>query len=378
MSMPTINTLQQTISGPTEKNNKDSIIYFSEKYYIKNLSPETLIDWNSVVDKSDEIGFFHCLELNEFYAKKENATNHSCIIYNSKENKPVLICPLFISIEKYHKFYRPDKKVAKCYYTSGPAFIRNLSEKIRRKIFNFLNEYLSEFLVRNKLDKIILYHANMCQYIFENNILINPLHELRGNWKPLFLAYYYLNLQQPIENILNSFDPHARASIKKLQSTQQFTIRNAEPKDLDRIYELFLKTQKRNKMPYHDKATFEWYLSYKGSNCYVAELNDNIVSVLNIGDYKNQAFYWASFTDENYLRTQVVTYLLWHGIVQMKSRGIIHFEIGDQPFGKIGSKFDSIANFKRNFRGQLRYKYSAELEKQTFSKTILFKLSELV
>jgi len=366
------------MSGLTENISKDSIVFFSKKYYIKNLSPETLIDWNTVVDKSDEIGFFHCLELNEFYAKKENAKNHSCIIYSLREKKPILICPLFISIEKYHKFYIPDTKIAKCYYTSGPAFIRNISEKIRRKTFNFLNDYLSEFLLRNELDKIILYHANMCQYIFENNIFVNPLHELRGNWKPLFLAFYYLDLQQPIEIILNSLDPQSRASIKKLQSTQQFTIRKAEPEDLDFIYGLFLKTQKRNKMPYHDKATLNWYLSYKGSNYYVAELNGTIVSVINFGVYKNQAFYWSSYTDENYLRTQVVTYLLWHGIVQMKSSGITHFEIGDQPFEKVGSKYDSIANFKRNFRGQLRYKFSAELEKQTLSKTILSKLSKFV
>jgi len=353
--------------------------FSSEKYYIETLNESNSKHLELLFKNSNDIGFFHDIQLNAFYAKKDKAENNSFIIFNLNEKLPVLYCPLFINKIEYNKLYKRNKLIAQSYYTSGPVFYKKIGDKKKREILSFLNSYLIQLSELKKIDKITLSSSPLCKTnISVPQIYTNPLHELRGSWQNIPLAFYYLSLSKTEEDLLNNLETRTRTIITKFLNSNPFHIIKASDSNLNDYYSLYLKTQKRNNMPFHDIESFKWILNFKNSNCYIAYKNSIPACTINIGTFENTAIYWSSFTDETFLKDEIATYLLWFSIIESKRNGIEHFELGDQPFLERGNKFDTIASFKRSYGGELRYKFYSVFERKNKVKKLMSKIIDVL
>jgi hypothetical protein len=317
-----------------------------------------------VTANSDDSWLFHDPNLSQLYALRDQAKNHSFLVYNSSNNKPVAIVPFYIYFFKWEKIYRIDKTYAKSYEHSGPAIIRQTNEKTRREIIQYIGREIEIICSKNKVNFCTLGSAPLSKRGL-NSLYghTNPWHEFRNDWKNIPQAFYYLDLSAPVEVLKANLETRTRTIINKFESNSEFKIRKADVNCLNDIYYLFLETYQRTGLPLHPKEEFEWLLNYEHANYYIAYNETKPVCVINVGVYENTGWYWSSHTSIDKMNSQIATYLLWYAILELKKRGVVHLDMGKQPFFPANSKEDSIAKFKRSFGGILRYIYEINLTK---------------
>ena len=193
---------------------------------------------------------------------------------------------------------------------------------------------------------------------------MNPLSDLRS-LNSMETAYYYMDLSKSEDELRSGLEVRCRNAINKFerQYLDIFVIRKASIDDLDDIWGLYCKTMDRTQLPFHPKEELEFYLKYKYCNFYLAlyksEDKDELVPActINIGEYKDTGVYWLSYTNDEYISTNIATYLLWYAILETKKHGVVHFDCGNEVFCDVESKANKISVFKRGFGGELKYKY---------------------
>ena len=75
------------------------------QFYYKFLDDSNSDDWNYLLCNSDDVGFFHDIQLNNYYQEKEGAKNISFLVYIKDQKIPVAGCPLYMIKENSNKFY---------------------------------------------------------------------------------------------------------------------------------------------------------------------------------------------------------------------------------------------------------------------------------
>lgn len=347
-------------------------------YYIKKYAPDTMKDWNIIYNSSDEIGVYYDARLSEIYAKRRKAQNESFIVY-FPDKTPAAICSLYFYVYDWRKFYRRNERTVESFFLSGPALANGLGEKKRRDIIYYIGMEIEKIILRLKADKCTVSTDPLCKrYIEINYSYTNPLHEFRGKWENIPIPYYYFDLTVTEEELLKNMEVRARSILKKAAEEKLFDVKIVQNSDMDNIWRLFIDTQKRVNMPYHPREELEWFLNYEYSTFYLATINNKPACAINIAVFRNTAQYWLSYTATEFMHTEVATYLLWHAIKEAKKNGVIHFNIGDQPFAAHGSKEDAIAKFKRSFGGELRYRFEMRYRRKTKLQTALYYIAERI
>jgi hypothetical protein len=334
----------------------------SKKYIIKIYSADLKEDWIQVLSNSDDTWMFHDLELNLKYAESDNLVNHSFLLYDSSNLKPVALVPLFSHRQNFQKFYRIDKVQADSNYASGPAIIKSLNEKIRREIIQLIGARIEEICVTNSVDICTLGSGNLSKRALSNQFgFTNPWHEFRKSWENKTTVYYYLDLSLPVEKLKSQLEIRTRTVINKFEKETPFVIKEAGPDNYSDLYALYLKTRERTNQPLHSPERLNWFFNYKHACQFIAYTENQPACAINIAIYNDTGLYWNSFTDPDFIKSQIATYLLWYCILEAKKRGVMHFEVGTQEFRNPDSKEDGIAKFKRSFGGALRYKFQMQL-----------------
>lgn len=326
------------------------------KYVIRKYNESLKDDWYNVINNSDGCWIFHDKEICEVYAKRFKAIDESFLVYNKAE-KPVAIIPLYsYRIRKCGKFL--------CSFDmSGPAFVNSVGNtKQFREIIRVVDAELSRMFKQERADSMKIAFPNLARSAWVGEKIINPLSELRS-LNTIVVAYYYMDLSKSEDELRAGLEVRCRNAINRFERNylDKFEFRRADVNDIDLIWKLYCKTMERTQLPFHPKEELEFYLKYKYCNFYLAlyKSDGNLVPTcaINIGEYKDTGVYWLSYSDDDYIKTDIATYLLWYAILETKRHGIIHLDCGNESFCEIGSKNDRISVFKRGFGGELRYKY---------------------
>ncbi len=332
-------------------------------FYIKYLSQDTLPDWNKVAGLSDEIWAFHDIALSDFWAKRKNAEKRSFIVYNV-DTQPIAICPLYFYSDDWNRFILRNKRTLESFYLSGPAIKNGLNEKTRRKLIHYIGNTIREIGDSLKIDVGQIGTSTLSKRNTETHYAyVNPLLEMRGDWESIETTFLYLSLASPEDELLKRMETRTRSIITKIEKEQKIKTRAATPYDLDAIWNVYVDIYKRTGLPFFPKDEMEWLLSYKNSNFYVAEIDNVIVSAINMLTYGSGGLYFSSYTAAAFVDTEVATYLLWHTLKEEKKKGVIHIDLGHRPFGSLGEKKDNIARFLRGYGGELRYRYRMQYVK---------------
>ena len=350
-----------------------------DKYYWKPYSELAEKDWLSVIDNSPDAWVFHNMEACDFIARPSNAENRSFIVYNSNSNEPVAICPLHVYLVKYDRIYRKNKKKAESFGGSGPALSDKLGDNERREVIRFIGEVLIDFVRKEKIDSCTVSAANLSQFcLARENGYTNPLHELRNNWRNRCVAYYYLDLRKSEDQLKQNLETRARSIIQKFEKTDNLIIRKADINDVKLIYDLFVETSNRTGLTLQQKDRIEWFVQFSKADHYIAFIDSVPACVIRILKYENTALYDAGFTANDFIKTDIATYVLWYGILEIRKQNIEHFDVGSEYFEPPGNKPDNIAKFKRSFGGKLRYKFSSVFVNENIAKRFLKKITEVL
>jgi hypothetical protein len=332
------------------------------KFYTVALSDQNIEDWNKVAKNSDEVWVFHDLELSAILAKRRNAERKSFILYNNS-NQPVAILPLYFYTDFWETYLLRNKRRLESYFT-GPAIINGLNEKTRREILFFIGRELENICEELNADKCIVYSCALSKRHLETHFAyVNPLHEMRGGWANSTIAYLYLNLTPDEGELLKNMETRTRSILNKIEKEQKIKVRLATPADLEAARKLYIDAHKRTHFPFYPED-FEWFFNNKNSYNYIAEINNEPASVVNMMTHGNSGYYWSSYTATAFVDSEVNTYLLWCAFKEMKKLGVLHLDLGDQPFAAPGSKTDNIARFKRGYGSELRYRFRMQYNRQ--------------
>lgn len=341
------------------------------------LSEETLTDWNRVVDKSSEVWVFHNLKLSDILAKRKNAVKKSFLIYNN--NQPVAICPLYFYSDDWVRYLFRNQRTLEAFYLSGPAIIDSLNEKKRREILYFIGTEIEGLMQEMKVDKCTIYSSPLSRRYLEMNFaFVNPLHEMRRGWRNMLVPYLYLNLSLSEQELLRKMETRTRSILTNPKDENGITMRPTIPSDLEAVWKLYAETHKRTNLPFFPKDDLEFFFNYEHSNFYIAEIKGQPVSVINILSHGNSGYFMSSYTDGDFLATEVATFLLWFACKEVKKKGILHLDLGDQPFAELGSKTDNIARFKRGYGSELRYRFRMQNFRQGPSDKLFHSLHKLI
>ena len=122
-------------------------------------------EWNAFCDNSDDVWLWHHYDSIVAKSLWSNLENNSFIVIdNSNKKQIVLIFPFFLEKKKKLIDYSSFES------TGGPAFINDISENKKQKIFHFVNNYIiqpTKTLLQNNNCIILVLHSQNVYWLLQ-------------------------------------------------------------------------------------------------------------------------------------------------------------------------------------------------------------------
>ncbi|MDO8639344.1 MAG: peptidoglycan bridge formation glycyltransferase FemA/FemB family protein, partial [bacterium] len=159
------------------------------------------------------------------------------------------------------------------------------------------------------------------------------------------------------EELLVQMRKTTRYEIKKALKENIKIIKETNPSDIKKFYDLQIETSKRQKfVPFSYKFLYEQFKVFSENGnalLYKAEFEKKLLAQAFVIFYGKEAVYhYGASTDEG--RRHPGAYLIqWEAIKEAKKRGITRYNFwGVAPLDKTDHRFAGLSLFKRGFGGE--------------------------
>jgi len=180
------------------------------------------------------------------------------------------------------------------------------------------------------------------------------------NIEPPRITYWIENLNQKTKDqIWSSFRKTLRYSIQKAEHENLQIEKCQNEKELKYLYNLYIKSAKKHKIPAYPFSFFEYFLNSPNSEIILVKYNDKIIAGSIFLFYGKFIHYFQNTVDEKYKNLGANYLILWHQIQNYLGQNYQVFDFGGT---RIGS---SLQVFKSGWGGKIYpiFELNNQLEK---------------
>lgn len=168
------------------------------------------------------------------------------------------------------------------------------------------------------------------------------------NIEPQRITYWIEDLHQKTKDqIWSSFRKTLRHSIQKAEHEGLQIEKCQGEKELKRLYNLYIKSAKKHKIPVYPLSFFERFLKSPNSEIVLAKYNDKVIAGSAFLFYDKFIHYFQNTIDEKYKDLGANYLILWQQIQSYLSKGYRVFDFGGT---RVGS---SLQVFKSGWGGKI-------------------------
>lgn len=309
-------------------------------------------EWNAFCDNSDDVWLWHHYDSIVAKSLWSNLENNSFIVIdNSNKKQIVLIFPFFLEKKKKLIDYSSFES------TGGPAFINDISENKKQKIFHFVNNYIIKEMKRRNIFKCEFLLSTLSSSIIDKKRIIpNPLFPLIDNDNSSFT--WMINLkEQTIDMINSNFSKKTKTILNKTGDKLKFM--EVKKKDLNDIlvkfYDYHKSMAKRKMINSHSYEYFKYiFFNFPEKNkkiFYVINNNNDILTISIFGLYKKNVIYWCNTSSNKGLDASANYFCMSKSIEFFKRKGFSFLEVGEGFNSLIESPQQGLNHFKKSFGG---------------------------
>ena len=321
---------------------KYKIIKYQEKYFN---------EWNNFVENSNNGTIFHRLDFLNYHGEKFTENEHHLIILKGETIFGII--PLAI-------FEEDGKRIAKSPYGAsygGFVFKNAINYSSSRKIISTFIHYLKKINVNvcYITPAIGNYHQKECE-TFNFTLLENNFEIINSD----ITSYVNITNNDIYKNVITS---RARNMISK---AKKYDIIITEKVDSKAFWNLLCKTYtKFSKTPTHNLPELEFLLTKFQDKIYsyIAIFENNPISGILLFELnKKSSLVFYLVTDDDYIYTQSLSYLIYFTIQNLHEKGIEIFDFGTSSSNMTANP--NLFQFKESFGtvGVYKNTYKANLQ----------------
>lgn len=312
-----------------------------------DVSPE---EWDTAAAKFKSAWFWHNSFAIDGYATWDNHQDISFAIRNSeKQNSIIAIIPLL-------KIKTIIPLINRLESTGGVAFCDALTPKETKSIYHLIKSTIKELSKEHNAIRIDFSISPLSPLIRTATWpMINPITMLGANESSTMSWLVDLS-KHNIEELWQNVAHRTRKAVKKSRGLN-YSIREAQPSDVNEYMRLHLETAKRTKLPQKPRAyaenIFENLIPKGLAKVFLAVNDGRVEAFHSFALYKNAANYWTTGCSSKALRDGVNNFLLWEALCVLKAENIDWLECGESLPNSENKKLQRINDFKRGFGGEL-------------------------
>lgn len=323
--------------------------------YLNNSNSEL---WDSFCDKNNYSTFFYTTNALKYFCKCSFDIDTYCKCFFVIDNNEILACmPLFV--EQLKAVDNGNITTLSC--GGGPMLAPLIEESIgkehRKRILKFVmseidNLAYSNGAVKSDIKIPVLSHE-----------YINKL----DKWNYLSQYGYteknkitcILDIGMGEQEIFKGCSKGHKSAIKIGLNNLELDIYdyvNIKENVVDEFKEYYFRIAGKVTRPDWTFKCIYYFIKTNAAVLYRAKYNGKVCGYMLVSIYKNTAYYYMSCKDYELSKLNISHFLQWQSIKDLKSRGIIYYEMGDQQFvsniyEEVTEKSFNISEYKRGFGG---------------------------
>lgn len=327
-----------------------------KQYEVLNINEVDRCEWDACVSDSAwgyVYDFYQVLIESEY----EESCNLTFAIKDVNEANIVLIMPLF-----YRKniIISYEDASFEFYSRYGPVVRCGLNKKEKQEIKNIFLRNLNQLMESYHQNELHVELAALCSYSFPNYNAINPL--IFWGFEPRIRYTWIVDLTNNESILFNNLNRTTRKAIKRISSEADFLVRESFSSHILSDFEKFVllsdETYLRNGLKSKSKRYYWNQFYYVGRDKRRIFLLEKCGSGVCEGAamvhlYNNTArLTWI--VSANVRDKDVVRFLIYKVMLEMKSSGVDYMEIGGAyPYYSLSDKRRRMSDFKQSFGGTL-------------------------
>jgi len=318
------------------------------------------IEWDENIELIDEATHLSASFMLNYFDKFDNVIdNHSFLVIN-EHKAPMAVCSIGLS---------EISKTREISFNGTPCAVisitRNVTPSERRKIINFSYVEIFKYAINNNVEiiRMLRHPLNIisskqnkisAEYMFEN-IKYNFMYSVDNT--------LIVDLRTEEDVLLQNVNKYTRQKFRKSLKKGLFVkIYNMEYNSnqlnlkLEEFRMAHLKASGRETRPKSTWISMLEAMEKGNASMFIAYSDENNpVSYLFCGEYKNAAFGWSQVNVEQYEKEFSPRHILeWEAILYYKRNGFSFYEIGErfyetQMFHRSTDKEQSISEFKEKY-----------------------------
>lgn len=319
-----------------------------------NLSKDTKLKWDTVVENSDDAWMYHQSDWVDFTAEVWGCEPLNFM--TELDGNIVAVFPL-------HRARGDNQLLSTVMGTGGPAIRHGVSPAMRQKILDANFEQVESIAKSVGAPSISIALPVLSKSALNSRWGVNPL--VNYHYEDASTHSWVIDLHLPLEEIYDRLSRNAKREINQAKKAG-YTIRLLKSAaEMDRYYQIHCETYARTGIKPHPKAYFDGIYANMvvpgHARVWVAEKDGEIVGATNIGTFKKTANYWTTCCLNDHYQNGVYYQLLWHAIESAKNEGYQWFDCAEAFPNARGGKIKGLSDYKSKFGGELHRYFKGKL-----------------
>lgn len=334
------------------------------KYKILNLYEADKHEWNDCVINSD-LGYVYDFYEMVIECEYEQSCNLTFAIKDLRKNIIILIMPLF----NRKSIWIDNAKQSPTFYCRYGPIIRNgLNKQEKKEIKDIFLQNLTRLLELHKQTELYVELAALCSYGFPKYNIVNPF--IFWGFEPRIRYTWIVDLSKDEDTLFRNLNRTTRKSIKRISSQSIVYIRESFSNDINNDFEMFVslsdETYHRNGLLSKSRQyywnQFHYVSSDKRRIFFLEKFEDGTPEAAMMVHLYNNTARVTWVVSANIKSKDVVRFLIYKVMIELKSSGIGYIEIGGAyPYLPTTDKRRRISDFKKSFGGTLHPIYMGYL-----------------
>jgi hypothetical protein len=341
--------------------------------------------WDRFCLEFNEAWFWHTTDWMNYvlqYRPDFNPCQFSFLVEN--DNRYVAICPLILETHNNRKEFSFSE-----FGIPTPALANGLSSKLRKKIHDFIFEYIDQAAHSMGVQKVSFRFSPLAPSFIQANYPL-PNYLMRYGYLDATFNTQVLDITPSIEELKTNTRKGHKYDINRTSRILDVDVfdKNTITREAYNLYcELHHKDAGRVTRP---QITFDLMFNWiNGGKAILvgAKLKEkkDYAGFAYLFIYKNGAYYGSACSNPDLNEIPIAHFILWESMKWLKRINIRYFELGWQFYGptfhnNVSEKDFSISKFKRGFGGEQLPQLIAEkyYDSEYFKRDYMLKIENYV